>query len=64
MKKDCEVRFWNAMNENIMVCGKYSHFFYTEDEALCWATDILPWAYALGAREMDINCEVYPIIAD
>lgn len=58
------VRFWNIADTNIMVAGKFSHDFDTWEDAWNGANALLLSAHKLGAVEMDINNEFYPIIED
>lgn len=55
------VRFWNMADENIKVCGKYSHYFDTFDDAMESANAMLKAAVKNGAIGMDINNEFYSI---
>ena len=64
MEKVFEVRFWNAADVNIKVCGKYSHPFPTYKDAWHAACAMLATAVRVGAIEMDINNDFYPIEED
>lgn len=57
------LRFWNSSNENIRVAGKYSHDFDTFADAWDAANALLKAAYKLGACEIDINNDFWPIEA-
>lgn len=58
------IRFWNIAGENIKVAGKYSFDFGTRESAMMGAEALLLRAYKLGAVEMDLNNEFYPIVED
>lgn len=64
MKKAFEVRFWNKAGENIMVGGRYGHYFDTFEDAWEGANALLINAHKRGAVEMDIDGTFYPIIED
>lgn len=64
------VRFWNSYNECLPVFGSdlcYSDYAYdthTFEQALEIANKWLEEAHKMGAVEMSINGDLYPIIED
>ena len=58
------VRFWNKANECVKVGGKYNHDFDSYDDAMDAANALVKSAYKIGAVQMDINNDFYPIISD
>lgn len=58
------IRFWNSANENICVGGKYSHDFFSLEDAWDGAYALVESAYKLGAVAMDINNEFWNILDD
>lgn len=64
MKNLYEIRFWNIAGENIRVAGKYSHAFDNREDAWNATNALLLHAHKIGAVEMDINNDFYPIEED
>lgn len=62
MMQGFTVRFWNAADECINVGGKYGHDFDAFEDAWNAANALLLAAHKMGAVEMDINNDFYPII--
>lgn len=57
-----ELRFWNSYLENVMVEGRYSHYFKTYEEAWRRANSLIEVAHSNGAIECTINNDCYPIL--